>query len=439
MTKTTRICIAMAAAMLLSTSVHAENWPQWRGPHFDGSTTETKLPETLDVKSNLAWSTEMPGPSCATPVIFGDRIFFTAFDKKTQKLVALCADKKDGKILWQKETGYGYATNQRNDMASPSPITDGKTVWFYYGTGDLAAFDYSGNPLWARNIEKDFGKFHMQWIYSASPLLFGGKLYVPVLHRDTPVPSRGAASSGSSAPADSYLLCIDPATGKDLWRVIRPTDALEESHEAYTTPLPIEVNGKPQIVIVGGDYVTGHDPDNGKELWRTQNYNPTKSHSYRTVASATAGDGLVFASPPKHGMMFAIQPNGGESTEAKFAWKSTEVTTDVCAPLFYEGKLYVLDGDRKNPLYCLDPKTGDKKWSVDLGGKSVFRSSPTGADGKIYCMNESGDVVVVAVADGKILSRQSLGTDSPSRASVVVSDGQVFVRTGDHLYAFGKK
>ena len=115
------------------------------------------------------------------------------------------------------------------------------------------------------------------------------------------------------------------------------------------------------------------------------------------------------------------------------------MTTDVCVPLFYQGLLYVLDGDGKNPLHCLNPKTGGKKWSVDLGGNAVFRTSPTGADGKIYCMNEKGDVLVIAALDGKILSRQSLGTDSPSRASIIVSDGQIFVRTGDHLYAFGKK
>ena len=439
MIQMTRVCIAMAGTLLFSTSVLGANWEQWRGPHFDGSTPESNLPENLDTKANLAWSTEMPGPSCATPVISGDRIFFTALDKNTKKLLALCATKTDGKILWSKEVGYGNVVNQRNDMASPSPITDGKAVWFYYGTGDLVAFDFAGTQLWARNIEKDFGKFHMQWISSASPLLFKGKLYIPVLHRDVPLPSRGAAPSAAGTPADSYLLCVDPMTGKDLWRVIRPTDALDESHEAYTTPLPIEVGGKTQIVIVGGDFVTGHDAENGKELWRTENYNPSKSRTYRTVASATAGDGLVFASPPKHGPMFAIQPGDGESHDAKFAWKSTDVTTDVCVPLYYRGLLYVLDGDGKNPLHCLDPKTGQKKWSVDLGGNAVFRASPTGADGKIYCMNEKGDVLVVSALDGKILSRQSLGTDSPSRASIVVSEGHIFVRTGDHLYAFGSK
>jgi outer membrane protein assembly factor BamB len=439
MTKITQVCIAVAGSMLCLSPLRAENWPQWRGPHFDGSTTETKLPDTLDPKTTMVWSIETPGPGCATPVVFNDRIFFTSLDKKTKKLLAICASRADGKILWSKEIGLGAVTNNRNDMASPSPITDGKTVWFYFGTGDLAAFDVEGNPLWSRNLEKDHGKFNMLWLYSASPLLHEGKLYIPVLHRDTPVAQRGGPPSSDSARADSYLLCVDPGTGKDLWKVVRPTDAVQEAREAYTTPVPITVDGKTQIVIMGGDYATGHDAETGKELWRTSNYNPTKNGSYRTVASVTGGDGLVFASPPKGGAMFAIKPGTGEANPATIAWKNPEVTTDVCVPLFYQGMLYVLDGDRKKPLYCLDPKTGEKKWTTDLGGKSVFRSSPTGADGKIYCMNEAGDVVVVSVADGKILSHQSLGTDSASRASIVAADGQIFVRTGDHLYAFGKK
>ena len=438
MTKITRACIAVVGAMLLSSQVSAENWPQWRGPNFDGSTTETHLPNTLDPKANLAWSTELPGPGCATPVIFGDRIFFSAVDKNTKKLLALCAGKTDGKILWTKEIGQGSIHNERNDLASPSPICDAKMAWFYYGSGDLVAFDHDGKQLWARNLQKDYGNFNYQWLYGASPLLHGGKLYVPVLHRDRPV-GRGNAAA-SSNPAESYLLCLDPATGKNLWRHIRPTDAISESQEAYTTPIPMDVNGKTQIILAGGDHVTGHDADTGRELWRSPTYNPTKIASWRTVTSACAGDGLVFASPPKGGPMFAVKPNGGDSNvPAELAWTNPAVTTDVCAPLFYQGQLFVLDGDHKKPLYCLDPKSGEKKWTAPLGGNSVFRASPTGADGKIYCMSEAGDLVIVSAADGKILDRHSLGSESPARSSIVACDGQIFIRTADHLYAFGKK
>jgi outer membrane protein assembly factor BamB len=434
MNRLTRVFIAVTGSLLCSLPLRAENWAQWRGPQLNGSSPETNLPDKLDPKENLIWSTELPGPSCATPVTFGERIFVSSVDKTTQKLLALGVNRADGKILWSKPVGDSRH-NERNDLASPSPITDGKTVWFYYGSGDLAAFNLEGKPLWARNLQKDFGDFHYQWLYGASGLLYGGKLYVPVLHRDRAVGSREAPAK----PAESYLLCVDPATGKDIWRIVRPTDAVSESQEAYTTPITIEVNGRMQIVIVGGDHVTGHDADTGKELWRTPTYNPTKVASWRTVTSGTAGAGLIFASGPKGSPLFAVQPNGGESPDAPLAWTNPKVSTDVCAPLFYQGHVYVLNGDGKKTLYCLDPKSGEIQWAAELGGKQVIRTSPTGADGKIYCMNEAGDVWVVSAADGKVLDKQSLGTESPARSSIVVSDGWIFIRTADHLYAFGKK
>jgi outer membrane protein assembly factor BamB len=431
--------IAITGSMLLVAPVFAENWPQWRGPHFDGSSPETSLPEKLDPKTDAAWSTELPGPGAGTPVIWGDRVYLGALDRNTKKLYALCLNRANGTILWQKPVGLGALSNRMNDLASPSPITDGKTVWFYFGTGDLAAFDPEGNPLWARNIEKEHGKFNMLWLYSASPLLYGGKLYIPVLHRDTPVGPNGGAFSGTRA--DSYLLCLDPANGKDLWQVIRPTDAIAESREAYTTPIPVDVNGKTQIVVMGGDYLTGHDPETGAELWRFGSYNKDKSDTWRTVASACAGGGLVYCSPPKGGSrdasFYAVKPGGGDGANAQEAWKTGIITTDVCVPLYYQDRLFVLNGDRKS-LMCLDPKTGQKQWTAELGGPHVYRASPTGADGKIYCINERGDVCVVS-ADGKILSKQSLGGEGTSRSSIAVAEGQVFVRTADRLYAFAKK
>jgi outer membrane protein assembly factor BamB len=435
--KLTGVCIVMVTSMLLASPTSAEHWPQWRGPHFDGSADEMNLPESLDPNADAAWTLDLPGPGAGTPVIWGDRIFVGSLDKNTKKLIALCVNRTNGKITWQTPIGIGAISNRMNDLASPSPITDGKNVWFSFGTGDLAAFDLDGKPLWARNLEKDHGHFNMLWLYSASPLLHGGKLYIPVLHRDTPVPPTGTAGGKS----DSYLLCVDPATGKDIWQVIRQTDAIEESREAYTTPIPIEVNGKIQIVVMGGDYLTSHDAETGAELWRFGSYNKGKSNTWRTVASACAGSGLVFCSPPKGGgageKFYAVQPNAGDVHMVAPVWKTAEITTDVCVPLYYKDRLFVLDGDRKK-LICLEPKTGEKKWSTDLGGPTVFRASPTGADGKIYCMNERADVWVLNT-DGKILSKQSLGGEGYSRSSIAVAEGQVFVRTSEKLYAFGKR
>lgn len=446
MTKFTRLCIAMAGSVLLGASARAEDWAQWRGPHFDGSSAETKLPGKLDPKENLVWSTQLPGPSAGTPAVLGDRIFVPAWDNATKKLLAMAVNRADGKVLWSKAVGEGSTSNKMNDLCSCSPIADGKNVYFYYGTSDLAAFDRDGNPLWARNLEKEEGRFNMLWLYSSSPLLYGGKLYVPVLHRDTPIGQRGGPPAPAGERADSYLLCIDPATGKDLWKQVRPTDAVKESREAYTTPLPLPTPSGTQIVVTGGDYVTGHDAETGKELWRFGTYNQQKIDSWRTVPSACIGGGLVYFSPPKGGnkakgeTFYAVKPGAGD-LPAQLLWKSADVTTDVCTPLYYQDQLFVLNGDNPGHVYlaCLDPKTGDKKWTTTLTSTKTIRTAPTGADGKIYFMNEAGDVWVVSAVDGKILSKQSLGSDSACRSAIVTAGGQVFVRTADHLYAFGEK
>jgi outer membrane protein assembly factor BamB len=273
----------------------------------------------------------------------------------------------------------------------------------------------------------------MNWIYGSSPLLYNGKLYVQVLHRD--VPARGPRDN---SPGDSYLLGIDPATGKDLWRVIRPSDAVQETREAYSTPIPLVHDGKTEIVVVGGDAVTAHDAESGKEIWRVGGWDPQKITHWRLVASVATYQDMVFASPPKGGPMFAVRDGGsGDVTGSHVAWKNPEISTDVCVPLIYKEHMYVLDGDKKK-LYCVEPRTGKVIWEGALGGRTVFRASPTGADNKIYCMNENGDLWVVSADEFRILSQFSTNTGR-SRASITAVDGEVFVRAGNKLYAFGKK
>jgi outer membrane protein assembly factor BamB len=435
----------LGLVLCLSSLTRAADWQHWRGPNFDGSSDAKNLPEKLDTQSNLRWSTALPGPGAGTPIISGDRIFVSALDNSSKKLLAMCISRADGKIVWRKEVGEGFEQNQRNNMASPSPVTDGTTVYFYYGTGDLAAFDYAGNQKWARNIEKDHGEFNYQWIYGSSPTLYDGKLYIQVLHRDVPVGRRGGGGEGRG-PAPSYLLAIDPATGKDLWKHIRPEQAASESKESYGTPIPFEIGGKKMLLLIGGDVVTAHDAATGAEIWRCGGWNPGKVPHWRIVPSVVVAGGLVIASTPKGEPMFAIKPDGqGDVTGTHVAWKNRELTSDVCVPLSYNGKLYVFYGDRApGRLHRVDPATGKVEASVELGGEDVFRASPTGADGKIYCMNEAGEVWVVAADREKLeilANRANLGEGSrtASRSSIAVADGEVYVRTAEKLFCFGGK
>jgi outer membrane protein assembly factor BamB len=415
-----------------------ENWAQWRGPHFNGSTEAKNLPDKI-AKEDALWSTQMPGHSNGTPIVWGDRVFTTA-QQKDGKLVAIALSKADGKILWQKDISDVSANTGRNDSATPSPVTDGKKVIFLYGTGDLAAFDFDGKPLWKRNLQKDHGRWNYMWHYGASPLLYQGKLYVPVLHRDVNENARGGARAGGSL-ADSYLLAINPETGADLWKAIRPNEARAESKESYATPIPWERPTGNQIVLAGGDCITGHDPETGKEIWRAGGWNPQKIPHWRLVPSVVTAEGLVFACPPKGGPVLAFKEGGsGEVTQSHLAWKGEGLTSDVCVPLVYKGNLYVLDGDKKQ-LACVDPKTGQKKWAGTLDSRNaVLRSSPTGADGKIYTMNENGDLFVCSADKFEVLSKAALGGgNGTSRGSIAAVDGMILVRTGDKVWAFAKK
>ncbi len=266
----------------LSTSVAAENWPHWRGPNGDGVSRETGLPTNWSATNGVAWRIPMPGRSGATPIIWGETVFLNVAEEGDLQLWAL--DRKDGSSKWKRFVSGGDHRKQKQNMSTPSPVTDGAHVWIVTGTGILKSFDFEGNERWSRDIQKDYGKFGLGYGYASSPLLFEGGLYVPVLH-------------GMETDDSSYLLRIDGAMGKTTWRVERPTDAIRESPDAYITPALLEYEGKLEIVLTGGDVVTGHDLETGKELWRAHGLNPTNQPNYRIIASPVVMDGVIYAPP----------------------------------------------------------------------------------------------------------------------------------------------
>jgi outer membrane protein assembly factor BamB len=425
------IAILVLFILAPASTASAENWPQWRGPFFNGSTTERGLPATFSRTENVLWTAPLPGPAGATPVVWGDRVFVSSPDRKTQKLLALCFDARTGKLLWSRETGQDRRWDRNNNMASPSPLTDGKTAWFYYGTACLFAFDLEGRPLWSRDLQKDHGTNALMFGYSSTPLLYDGRLYVQAI-RSKRQNSYGQGPEGTVA---SYLLAVDPATGKDLWKQDRPTDARDEALEAYTSPIPCTAAGRSEILVCGADYLTGHEAATGKELWRWAGYNLKHINHWRIIPSPVVAEGLVFVSGPKHSTLFAVRPDAaGDLGEKNVAWTFNRQIPDAASILAYQDRLYVLDDDGKT-MTCLVPKTGEKKWQLELGGDPVFRASPLGADGKVYCMNEAGEVFVLAAGDEpKLLHRVAMGEGPVCRSSIVAAGGRLFVRTADTLY-----
>ena len=217
-------------------TLSAENWPAWRGPGMNGISSETGLPVKWSTTENIAWKLPMPGRSGSTPIIWNETIFLnigTADGSGELELWAL--NRNDGKLMWKGPIAGGNHIERKQNMSSPSPVTDGQTVWVMTGVGVLKAFDFKGKELWARDIQTDYGKFGLNWGYASSPLLHGGDLYVQVLH-------------GMKTDDPSYLLRINGKTGKTVWRQERPTNARNESPDSYTTPALLQYGKNTEIV-----------------------------------------------------------------------------------------------------------------------------------------------------------------------------------------------
>jgi outer membrane protein assembly factor BamB len=238
------------------------------------------------------------------------------------------------------------------------------------------------------------------------------------------------------------LLALEPATGQELWRHVRPSEAREESLEAFSTPIPHVHAGRAEILVVGGDCLTGHDPATGREYWRWGSWNPSRIGHWRLVPSPVAGAGVALACAPKGSPVFAVKlGQQGNLDDRGLAWKSAEreVSSDVSTPLFYKDRFYVLNSDRRS-LACVEPATGKVFWHESLDSRAKIEASPTGADGKIYFINHRGDVFVVEAGDEfKLLHTVPMGDerDRDVRASIAAAHGTIFIRTGSKLYCVG--
>jgi len=447
--------IILMTSFVLAHEVNAgQHWPQWRGPNGDGTTDSTNLPTTWSTNKNILWKAELPSWSGSTPVIWGDRIFVTSPTKPGSRsadaakqerrngatdgggaygvsdpggpsLLLICISKHDGKVLWQRELDQGNRLWRKQNASSPSPVTDGKHVWVVTGTGAVTAFDMEGNEIWKRNLQSDYGKFGLNWGYASSPLLYDGKLIIEVLH-------------GAKTDDPSYLAAFDGVTGKVLWRQERPTDAPQESPDAYTTPALLTYNGKMQIVVSGGDYVTGHDPATGVEIWRAAGLNPRKSPNYRIIASPVVKDGMIYA-PTRQRPLLALRAGGaGDVTTSHLAWKwEDDGAPDVPTPVS-DGKYFYMVSDN-GMVTCLDARTGKLVWGPERTAVGTVSSSPLLAESKLYVTNERNTTSVLSAGpEFKVLATNELdGTYTLS--SIAVSGEQLFLRTSMYLYCIAKQ
>lgn len=398
----------------------AEHWPQWRGPSLNGVSSETNLPLRWSKTENVTWKLALPAWSGSTPIVWGDRIFLSVGDRSDLFLWGI--DRTSGAAIWKRPLGPGNVRMNKQNMSSPSPVTDGKRVWVMTGTGILKGFDVDGKELWSRDIQSDYGRFGLGWGYASSPLLHGDSLYVQVLH-------------GMRTDDPSYLLRIDTATGKTLWRVERPTAARFESPDAYTTPALLRYGSTLEVVVTGGDVVTGHDLASGKELWRVNGLNPYNEGNYRIVASPIVFGEMLFT-PSRERPMLALKAGGrGNITKSHVVW-SFDSGPDVPTPVTDGTYMYIVRDN--GVMWCLDAKTGREVYSRQRLRPATYSASPVLADGKIYATSEDGLTSVVRAGPKfEVLAENDL--DDYTLSSPAVSEGQVFIRTNGFLYAIGSR
>jgi len=416
----------VAVALSVCTAAGAD-WPSLRGPAHNGSAPDAKnLPVAFSATQNVAWSVDMPGQAAATPIVVGDQVYLSSVGDG-DKLIAMAINAETGKVVWQHEVGQSRRKDGRSNMANPSPASDGKTVVFFYSSGEMVGFSPAGEKRWQRSITDDYGEFAFIWTFAASPIFHDGKLYLPVLQRDQPV--RGKGSNG----AKSFILVIDPQTGKTINQVIRPTKARGESMEAYTVVVPGKLGAKEVLMVAGGDAVTLHDARTARETWRWETYNPRKRGNHRLVATPVFADDILIVCAPQGDPTFAIQPG-----QSKPLWVSDDkdISSDVASPLYYMGNVYILNGD-KQTLVRIDPKTGNAKWKTNVRGNKL-RASPTGADGKIYMLNHNAEVFVVDAESGDLLATNKLDDSDQARSTIVADGEKLFIRTDRKLYCVTK-
>jgi outer membrane protein assembly factor BamB len=406
--------------IVAASHLSADNWPQWRGPSLNGVSAESNLPLRWSKTENIAWKLAMPAWSGSTPIIWDDRIFLNVAEGSD--LFLWSVDRTTGTVQWKQRLGGGNTRMRKQNMSTPSPVTDGTHVWVMTGTGLLKAFDFTGKEQWSRDIQKDYGRFGLNWGYGSSPLLFEDSLYVQVLH-------------GMTTDDPSYLLRIRKDDGRTLWRVERPTRARVESPDSYTTPALLRYGGVTEIVLSGGDVVTGHDPASGRELWRVNGLNPDNDASYRIVASPVV-HGEILIVPSRERPMLALKPGGrGDVSRSHVLWSFMN-GPDVPTPVTDGRYLYTIND--RGIIWCLDARTGEEIYGRRRLRSSTYSGSPVLADGKIYVTDEDGVTSVVRAGPRfEILAENDFGEYTLS--SPAISDGQIFVRTEAFLYAIGTR
>ena len=412
-----------------------DQWPAWRGPLSTGEAPRAQPPTTWSETDNLRWKTRLPGRGHGSPIVWGNRIYLTtavplgeelpprstkspgSHDNTPathrQRYLALAIDRDSGQILWQTtlreafpHDGGGHYTGS---LASASPVTDGRRLYVSFGSEGIYALEPDGSLAW----ERDLGKMYPVHGHGegSSPALWRDLLFVNWDHE-----------------RDSSLVALDTATGEERWRV--PRDEIT----SWGSPIVIEHQGEPQLVVSGTRRIRAYAPATGEVLWECGGL------STNVVASPVAGGGFLFAGSSYDTKAFlAIRLEGarGDLTGTDHvAWSRNRATPYVPSPLLAGGTLFFLH-HYQGVLIGVDPRTGeDRPGAFRLPGIADVYASPVAAEGKLYITDRDGTTVVYQQgARPKFLAENRL--DDQFSASAAIAGQQFFLRGERWLYCLG--
>jgi outer membrane protein assembly factor BamB len=409
-------------------------WAQWRGPDMTGVSRTAKPPVEWSETKNLRWKVEIPGRGSSSPVVYGDRVYLlTAIpvgvtgdaqhaprgalpQRGVHQYKVLAIDRKTGKTVWEhvarEEEPHEAAHGDNGSWASSSAITDGTHVFAYFESRGLYAYDMSGKLIW----QADFGdkKMRNQFGEGSTPVLHGNTLVVVWDHLNQP----------------SYVIALDKRTGKELWRVNHP------EMDTWATPLVVEHNGRPQVIVNAMNRVRSFDLETGKVVWEGP------GTTMNVIPSPVYGNGMVFIMSGFRGNnLKAIRladAKGDISTTGAIAWQLDRDTPYVPSPLLYDNILYFLKTNN-GLLSAFDAASGKPHYQVQRIAKALGEvfASPVGADGRVYITSRDGVTTVIKHGPTyEVLAENTL--DDGFDASPALVDGEIFMRGYKYLYAIGQ-
>jgi len=424
------------------------SWPSFRGREAIGIADGQNLPDSWNVETgeNILWRTVIPGLAHSSPIVWGDRIYVTtaisqdpkatfkpglygdgdaSTDRSSQRWELVAIDKRTGRIAWERVAHEGVPRNKRHmksTYASATPVTDGRVIVAWFGSEGVYAFNMDGSPRWTVDIGRvNMGAYDIptyEWGPASSPIIWNDLV---IIQCDT--------------QADSFVLALDVATGKTVWKTER------DELPSWGTPTVVSTPAGPELVTNAANAVRGYDPRTGAERWRLGGSSkitaptPFAADGLIVVASGRAPERPVFVI--KAGAHGDITPPPGQSTSAGLAWSKTARGPYMPTPLAYGGLLYVLGNNGVFDAYVL--QTGEEVYRQRVPHPgSGFSASPVAADGKIYISGEDGEMIVLAAGrEFRSIATNSMG--EALMATPALSEGVMYVRGSRTLFAIGRK